>query len=717
MIIELVGLPGSGKTTFAKRLAEDGEWTVVSIEETGELLFYNTLFLFRHPVSFFYGLYFLYRYRGLHELWYTKFTNLFLVHNAKYMKASVRAKKYPRAIIDQGHHQNIISLFDTPVADDVVDRYVRLLPKPDLLCFFVADTKTRTERLKERGYGARGELDENYREAWEKAREIHFEHLYVSRASLSFATETVSPEDAIRKREVLTHARFWYVVMHARMPTEKAHGLQIAKSVEALTRKGIHATLWLPRRRNPIEKSITEYYDLRVESAVRYFVAPDFLRLPRWFGSLRFSFDAFGFFLALLFTRIDREGVFFTRNPELAWLFKMKGASVFYEAHLFPSSKLPLLKFFLHSVDGIIANSDGTADAFAAHGFQHVQVVRNGVDIERFTAVQAREEARALLDLPKEKTIIMYVGAFYEWKGVLLLLEAWEKHFGGRNDLLLVLVGGSANDLIRFGASKADAELPNVFFVEHIPSAKIPVYLSASDMLVLPNMPTTEESIRYTSPIKLFEYMASGRPIIASDLPSIREVLSPETALLCKAGDVDALALGIENLLRSPRDARERSERARTMVHTYSWDARAQLLLNIVRGSTRNRPNTHRQFLQSIVAGGFMAVFYLMLVYVFTEYLGLWYMLSVFLAYACALVANFSLLKAIFVGGVRKTTHELFLYATLVIANFFFNEFASYLLVEKLHLWYMLAQLLIVGTLAIANFFAYRSHVFQKKKQ
>src|SRR3989338_1735816 len=140
MIIELIGLPGAGKTTFAKHLAEGGEWSLVKVGGKSELLFYNALFL-------------LFRHIGRRELRYTKFVNLFLVHNAKYMKAG----KYPRAVIDQGHHQNVIALFDERVADGVIDRYAHSLPKPDLLVFFAASDEVRTKRLSGRGYGARDE--------------------------------------------------------------------------------------------------------------------------------------------------------------------------------------------------------------------------------------------------------------------------------------------------------------------------------------------------------------------------------------------------------------------------------------------------------------------------------------------------------------------------------------------------------------------------------
>lgn len=105
---------------------------------------------------------------------------------------------------------------------------------------------------------------------------------------------------------------------------------------------------------------------------------------------------------------------------------------------------------------------------------------------------------------------------------------------------------------------------------------ELPANQAAADVLVLPNTGTDETSVRFTSPLKLFTYMASGRPIVASDLPSIREVLDEQSAYLVTPDDAQALARGITRALS---DTGGRSARAFQLVQRYSWDERARGIL------------------------------------------------------------------------------------------------------------------------------------------
>ncbi|OGZ05815.1 MAG: hypothetical protein A2845_03355 [Candidatus Lloydbacteria bacterium RIFCSPHIGHO2_01_FULL_49_22] len=581
MIIELTGLPGSGKSTFAKKLVQEGEWQIVRTNGMADILWNNCCFALRHPIYFSRGFFAMIRFCGARQFWYTKFMNLFLVHNAKYMKAS----RMSHAIIDQGHHQNIISLFDEKASDVVLRTYLAKLPQPDALVLFAADEDVRASRLRARGYGARENVEGGLREAWEDARGVNFELLYAIRSELPVTTMVVTPENEEEQLGSLAHFRLWRFVMHLRMPTEKAHGLQIANTLQALSRAGQQVELWVTKRKNAISENVFTYYGLSERFPVRYLRVLPALRLTSILGAGAYWLEAAFFMIVLLMERIDTSMIYYTRNAEVAWLLGKKGATVFYEAHLWPSGKSVIFRFFLQGVKGIVANSEGTAEVFRKNGFSNTEVIRNGADLEKFSIDMTREDARKKIDLPLDGDIIMYVGSFARWKGVATLRGAWAKLRKQFPNAHLVMVGGTTKDLTHFPECRELAGDTQCIVRGHLPSSMIPTYLRAADILVLPNEPVSEESIRFTSPIKLFEYMASGRPIVASDLPSMREILNETNASLFISGDKDDLARSIADLLVNKGAGDEHAKNASALVREYSWEARARRLVAFVDSS------------------------------------------------------------------------------------------------------------------------------------
>ncbi len=173
--------------------------------------------------------------------------------------------------------------------------------------------------------------------------------------------------------------------------------------------------------------------------------------------------------------------------------------------------------------------------------------------------------------------VVGYAGHLYSWKGVDVLLEAIARLPQARG---LIVGGHSAEpDLAR---TKSVAERlgigERVTFTGLVEPARVPQLLRQADVLVLPN-PASAISTRYTSPLKLFEYMAAGRPIVASDLPSIREILRDGVnALLVSPGDPIALSSAIDNILKDPGLAARLARAALDDVPNYSWQRRAELL-------------------------------------------------------------------------------------------------------------------------------------------
>jgi|YNPNPStandDraft_1061719.scaffolds.fasta_scaffold09024_4 glycosyltransferase involved in cell wall biosynthesis len=379
---------------------------------------------------------------------------------------------------------------------------------------------------------------------------------------------------------------------NVRLPTEKAHGLQIMKMCEAFAQAGATVELVIPRRVNTPQMQRVEdlwtYYDIKIPFTLTSLSCLDWpwlVRLglePLWFRLIVASFSLAALRFLIHQRRRQREFVLYTRDEHLTpWLLRFKrclGLRVFFEAHT--THGLWWAQRF-RNVDGLITITYGLKQEFVEAGMppERCLVAPDGVDLSRFSQLPERLQARGLLHLPAERPIVCYTGHLFPWKGVHTLVES----AGLLPEVQFVIVGGMPEDVEALRRFAADHHVTNVQLVGHVPPTQVPLYLAAADVLVLPNSAREEISAHYTSPMKLFEYMAAGRPIVASDLPSLREVLTHNrNAILVKPDDPHALADGLRHLLSSPPLAACLATTAREAVSSYTWQARAQNLLAFI---------------------------------------------------------------------------------------------------------------------------------------
>jgi glycosyltransferase involved in cell wall biosynthesis len=174
------------------------------------------------------------------------------------------------------------------------------------------------------------------------------------------------------------------------------------------------------------------------------------------------------------------------------------------------------------------------------------------------------------------RPIAAYSGHLYPWKGVDVFLDA----LALRPEWDGLIIGGhpQERDLPRVQQRLVDLGLTTrVRITGLLPQTEVAAALASADALVLPNVQTTI-SERYTSPLKLFEYLAAGRAIIASDLPALREVLTDgETALLVEPGQAPPLANALARLTDASTCA-ALAARAAALAPTFTWDRRAERL-------------------------------------------------------------------------------------------------------------------------------------------
>lgn len=227
-----------------------------------------------------------------------------------------------------------------------------------------------------------------------------------------------------------------------------------------------------------------------------------------------------------------------------------------------------LERFVIERAEVLIANSQATARRLRErYGARGVEVIPNGVDVAE--RISHKDWAHA-------GEHVVYAGSFFAWKGVDDLVAAARDLAGTR----ITLMGGdhAAIERLRARASPAGAKLD---FTGRVPHPRVQAALAGACIAVLPNR--ADPDSEFTSPIKLFEYMAAGCALVASDLPPVREILAQDEALWVKPGDAAALAHAIRTLAADPARARAMGERLRERAQRFSWAARGERLAALLR--------------------------------------------------------------------------------------------------------------------------------------
>jgi len=363
-------------------------------------------------------------------------------------------------------------------------------------------------------------------------------------------------------------------IANARMPTEKAHGVQIMKMCQAFALSGLDVELVLPWRFNKIKEDVFEYYGVEKNFKIKKIFSLDLvpLEIPRlgfWIQSL--SFNLFSFFY-LIFKQAD---IFYSRDSFSLYCISFFRKNLVCEVHAVPGS-FSLHKRVFKKTRAIIVITGKIKEELIRRGIsaEKILVASDGVDLEDFDIEVSKAEARNKLNLPLDKKIVLYAGLFDKWKGYLTLLET-SRFF--EKEVKLVMIGGTEKQV-----EKLRKEYPDVIFLGYLPYTSLPLNQKAADVLVLPNSGKEKVSKYWTSPLKLFSYMASERPIVASDLPSLREVLNENNALLVKPDSPKELAQGIKQVLENTDFSVKISAQAHQDVRFYSWINRTEKIVNFI---------------------------------------------------------------------------------------------------------------------------------------
>jgi glycosyltransferase involved in cell wall biosynthesis len=201
-----------------------------------------------------------------------------------------------------------------------------------------------------------------------------------------------------------------------------------------------------------------------------------------------------------------------------------------------------------------------------------IVVAPDGVDLE----------AARIADVPRAanpQPVLLYLGSLHPWKGVETAVAAMRDLPGA----MLHVAGGAEVRIAELAALATHHGVrERVRFLGAVPPVQRFEVIAGADICLLPLTKTSIAS-RYTSPLKLFEYLAMGKPVIASDLDSVREVLTDgEDALLVPAADAAALAHGVRRVLEDAALAARIGRNAKARAAAFGWDARAKRMLDFM---------------------------------------------------------------------------------------------------------------------------------------
>lgn len=354
----------------------------------------------------------------------------------------------------------------------------------------------------------------------------------------------------------------------ARLPTEKAHGLQIMKTCEAFAEKGVEVELVVPTRTSAISEDPFAYYNINTHFILSRVRSPDWVH----FGFLGFALSLVLFSeYAAWRSNFWKAGVVYSRDALVLFQYALLGRPLVFEAHQKPSW---LRLMVARRAMKVVVISHALKEAYRQGGVleNNILVAPDAVDIARFTLEESKENVRARYGFPKGLSIVLYAGHLYPRKGAHILAEASEFI----PNALTVFVGGTESDVQVFTDTWGGCA--QVRILGHKPPREIPYLLHAADVLVIPNSAANDDASRYGSPMKLFEYLASGTPVVASRVSAIEEVVGDEAVYFVEPDSAKALAEGIRHVIKDG-SGHSRAVRAREIVRQHSWSARTETIL------------------------------------------------------------------------------------------------------------------------------------------
>jgi glycosyltransferase involved in cell wall biosynthesis len=253
-----------------------------------------------------------------------------------------------------------------------------------------------------------------------------------------------------------------------------------------------------------------------------------------------------------------------------------------------------LAAFALRHCDRVVVLTDGLRSLVQSqYGVSPDRVVLlpSGSDTEVFRPKEmslCRQEEQ----LDPACQYIGFVGSFYRYQGLATLLEAFARIHARRPSTRLLMIGEGEQAAALLAQATQRGLSSWITWAGRVEYTRVPTWIGAMDVCVAPFCGDRGE----TSPVKLFDYLACGRPVVASAIPSVTALFSRANGVvLVQPDQIDALADAVLDLLARPDEAGRLGREGRVFVEQrYGWDAIVRTLRELVRQIVQDDHDRHR---------------------------------------------------------------------------------------------------------------------------
>lgn len=379
-------------------------------------------------------------------------------------------------------------------------------------------------------------------------------------------------------------SRLLYLTV-ARLGSGTAHEAYVVQLGRAFASSGCEMTIAAASLPNAIDGLVGRFGELPV--GMNFLSLGHATDRPSLLAYMRLALR-----LWIFFGRTDQgRSLCITHHPLLAWAAALRGLPWIYDVHqIEPRGRLlrPLLR--LRSCKGVLFNSSAARAKFERlYGALQIPalVSHNAIDPEHFLDTPSQADARLKLGIPKDATVMVYAGSIGAGRGIEELIDTAltiDERYPRR--CIWAIVGGRGQDFEHLVQMCKERGGTAQFVTPGAQqSSRLPLWYAAADCLLAPysaRLPAAD----IMNPMKLYEYAAAGRPILASDLPTVREALNGHSGYFLFAPDShDAMVCAVKRFLTDPAElmAAATVDRPRALANT--WQAKTAEILDWLKGA------------------------------------------------------------------------------------------------------------------------------------